>query len=226
MPEALSFLRRRPAQLVTLLLGVEIALFYVAPTAEYIPHPPPLSSLSHEIGPWSMVRESPIDSDTMAFLKADDTVNRTYLGPGGPLSLFVAFFKSQRGGVTPHSPKICLPGAGWTPEDSRVIHVRVPGERTPIPVNRYLVRHGDDRNLVLYWYATAHHVMAGEYVSKLYLMDEGLRYRRSDEAVYRVIVPITVDDRTAEETGIHFIQTLYRPLRLQMFPGRGRQRAV
>src|SRR5579883_606650 len=213
----LAFLRGGPARLVTVILAVEIALFYAAPTAEYTPHPPPLQSFQHDIGPWHMVQESQVDAYTQSFLKADDTLTRAYRGDSGPVTFFVAFFKSQRGGVTPHSPKICLPGAGWTPEESRIISVKVSGEKAGIPVNRYIVRHGDDRNLVLYWYSTAHHVIADEYVSKLYLMYEGLRYRRSDEAVYRVIVPITSTESAAEEAGIRFIQSLYWPLKQQMW---------
>lgn len=221
MPESvwqhLAFLRSGPAKLVSVILAVEIALFYVAPTAEYAPHPPPLQSFQRDIGGWRMVREMQIDSYTQSFLKADDTLNRVYVGSGGLLTFFVAFFKSQRGGVTPHSPKICLPGSGWTPEESRIITVSVPGEKEPVPVNRYIVRHGEDRSLVLYWYSTAHHVIADEYLSKFYLMYEGLRYRRSDEAVYRVIVPITGQESAADEVGIQFIQGLYEPLQRQMW---------
>jgi EpsI family protein len=211
------FFRRGPALLVTLILAVEIALFYIAPTAEYLPHPPPLSSFQRDIGSWKMVRELELDSETESFLKADDTLTRAYAGSDGLLTLFVAFFKSQRGGVTPHSPKICLPGAGWTPEEASIISVSVPGEARPIPVNRYIVRHGEARSLVLYWYSTAHHAMADEYAAKLYLMYEGLRYRRSDEAVFRVIVPISTSEHSAEQAGLGFIRLFYESMKRQIW---------
>jgi EpsI family protein len=214
MPE---FLKGTPVRVVTAILLVQIAIFYAAPTAEYTPHPPPLTSLQRDFGAWHMVQETQIDSYTQSFLKADDTLSRAYVGSGGPLTFFVAFFKSQRGGVTPHSPKICLPANGWMPEDARVISVPVSGESKPIPVNRYIVRHGEERSLVLYWYSTAHHVIADEYAAKLYVMYEGLRYRRSDEAVYRVIVPISASEQGAEENAVRFIQSLYQPLKQQMW---------
>jgi EpsI family protein len=221
MPKALTalrFLRGGPALLVTVVLLVQIAVFYALPTAEYVPHPPPLKEFQHQIGPWTMVRETEIDPDSQALLRADDTVSRSYVGPRGPLSLFVAFFRSQRGGVTPHSPKICLPGAGWTPEASRIIAVSMPGEAGPIPLNRYIVRYGENRSLVLYWYSTAHHVVADEYLSKLYLMYEGLRYHRSDEAVYRVIAPIDqAGEERAESDAVQFVQSFYPPLKHQMW---------
>jgi EpsI family protein len=215
---SLAFLRRGPALLVTCILVVEAVLFYLVPTTEHVPNPPPLSSFRADLGPWKQYSEIDLDPETQSFLKADDTVNRNYAGSEGWLSLFVAFFKSQRGGVTPHSPKICLPGNGWTPEGSRTITVSIPGDPKPIPMNRYLVRHGEERIVVLYWYATAHHTVADEYLSKLYLMHEGLRYRRSDEAVYRVMAPVLADGQDrAEARAIEFIRTFYPPLKQQMW---------
>ena len=212
-----SFLRTFPGALVTGILVIQAIIFYIAPTTEYIPNPPPLNVFPESVGVWKMRFESPLDKETQTFLKADDTVNRAYGGPEGQVSLFVAFFRSQRGGVTPHSPKICLPGSGWTPEESSIVPVQV-ADGESIPVNRYIVRHGEDRNLVLYWYATAHHTMANEYVSKLYLMHEGLRYRRSDEAVFRVIAPIVGNNEaSAQQLAVSFIQSFYPSLRRQMW---------
>ena len=213
---SLAFLASAPAVIVSAILLLQGVAFYRAPTAEFVPNPPPLSSLATQIQDYRMAQDIRLDPETQAFLKADDTVNRAYVGPTGPVMLFVAFFKSQRAGVTPHSPKICLPGAGWTPESATVINVAVNGES--IPVNRYAVRHEEDRTLVLYWYATAHHTMAGEYRSKLYLMDEGVRHHRSDEALYRVIVPVdNRGDAVAEQTAVRFIESFYPPLKRQMW---------
>jgi EpsI family protein len=198
-------------------LAVEIAVFYTVPTKEYIPSPPPLEQFATVIGPWQMVRSMPVDAYTQSFLRADDTLMRDYAGPGN-VGLFVAFFKSQRGGVTPHSPKVCLPGNGWTPESSRIISVAVPGETAPISVNRFVVTHDEDRSLVLYWYQNPRRATANEYLSKIYLIFDALRYHRSDEALIRVIVQMRgVADPGAEEHAIRFIQDLYRPLKQQMW---------
>jgi EpsI family protein len=217
-PLSFAFLKSTPGAVVTALLVIQTAMFYIAPTAEYVPNPPPLRQLQAHFGEWRMHREMEMDAETQSFLKADDSLNRVYVGPKGPVTLFVAFFRSQRAGVTPHSPKICLPGNGWTPEGSSVSAISVPGEAKPIPINRYIVRHGEERSLVLYWYATAHHTIANEYASKLYLMYEGLRYRRSDEAVYRVIRPIAPNDLTdPDEYAAEFIRAFYPTLKRQMW---------
>jgi EpsI family protein len=200
----------------TVILLAEIVMFYSVPTTEFVPSPPPLNVFAKEAGGWRMIAETPLDSETQEFLRADDTLNRSYADSSGVLTLFVAFFKSQRGGVTPHSPKVCLPGTGWTPESSTRIWVDVPGD-APLRVNRYLVRHGEYRSIVFYWYQTARRVMADEYVSKVYLMFDGLRYHRSDEAIIRIVSPITEGDSAAEERAVRFIQTIYQPLKQQMW---------
>jgi len=209
-----SLLRRTPVVVVTLTLLVEILLFYTIPTKEYLPETPPLQQFQSGIGPWQMIRETEIETEVQELLKADATLSRDYDGPKGLVSLFVAFYRTQRAGVTPHSPKVCLPGAGWTQESDQIISLRIPGEPSPIPVNRYIVTHGEQRSLVLYWYQGAHRVVASEYLSKIYLMLDSLRYRRSDVALVRVIVPL-VDPQPAEQGAIQFVQMAYAPLKHQ-----------
>jgi hypothetical protein len=72
-----------------------------------------------------------------AQLKAGRVLNRTYIGrsTGVVANIFVAWFQSQRNGDRqPHSPKVCLPGAGWAPVETGEIGL-APGLR----VNRYIV---------------------------------------------------------------------------------------
>jgi EpsI family protein len=216
-----DFLRGKPMMVVTAVLVAEVALFYGVSTQEYIPTPPPLDRFATDIGPWRMIRQTKLDVATENLLKADDTLTRLYGGPGD-VDLYVAFFKSQRAGVTPHSPKVCLPSNGWTEESSRIISVSVPGEAAPIPVNRYIVSHQEERSLVLYWYQSAHRVIANEYLAKFALIWDALRYRRSDEALIRVIAPISGNGQSeagGEERAIQFIRTIYQPLKQQMWTG-------
>src|SRR5277367_584166 len=96
---AFHFLSYKPAMAVAVLLAAEVVLFYSVPTKEYVPSPPPLELFARSVGPWTMTAQFPIDDDSARILKADDTLTRNYTGPGNE-ELFVAFFKSQRAGVT------------------------------------------------------------------------------------------------------------------------------
>ena len=87
-----------------------------------------------------MLREGVIEQDEKDVLRADDYLTRQYAAPGGKAaSLFVAYFRSQRAGQTPHSPKNCLPGSGWTWSVSDTIRVDIAGRAQPIEINRYIV---------------------------------------------------------------------------------------
>jgi len=214
-----SFLHNTPVLVVTGLLVLQIVLFNVLPTKEQIPSPPPLDTFVKTVGPWvSYTKDMPVDPETQALLKADDTMTRKYAGPG-EVELFVAFFKSQRAGVTPHSPKVCLPANGWEEETAGIVRMDV-GEPVSIPVNRYIVSKDGQRNLVFYWYQNQHRVTANEYLSKFYLVWDSLRYHRSDEALIRVIVPIDgkADDQ-AEANAKQFIRDVYQPLKRQIWSG-------
>lgn len=218
MPDSpFRFLKNKAAIAVAGLLAVEIILFYATPTREYIPTPPPLGLFATSLGNWNMSGEFPIDDYTKELLRADDTLTRNYSGPGN-VELFVAFFKSQRAGVSPHSPKMCLPANGWTEESSRIISVDVPGQSEPIPVNRYVVSKSGQRKLVLYWFQNPHRATADEYLSKVYLVLDAIRYRRSDEALVRIITDIDPGNGTgSEQHAIEFIRDLYQPLKRQLW---------
>ena len=201
--------------LVSGILAAQILLFYVAPTSEYVPAARPLAEFPRQLGPWAAIRDGVVESEVQELLKADDTLNRTYAeaANGHVANLFVAFFKSQRAGVSPHSPKVCLPGSGWTPLDSRRIQLSIPGRPTPITVNRYTVARGENRSVVIYWYQTLHRIIANEYLAKLYLMADGVRYRRSDTSLVRVIVPVVnQDEDLAQQQAIEFVQKFLGPL--------------
>jgi len=153
-------------------------------------------------------------------LKADDTLNRIYVDPsrGAQAMLFIAYFKTQRASAAPHSPKNCLPGAGWEPvETPGVISIAVAGRQTPIVVNRYVVARGDAQDVVLYWYHSHHRVIAGEFAAKLWLIADSIRYRRSDTALVKVVVPAAGGSESASRTAVQFVQAAF-PLLAAQFP--------
>jgi len=210
-----NFYTGRAFLAVSATLAIQILLCYLAPKGEYVPAARPLAGFPRQLGTWTAIRDGAVESEVQELLKADDTLNRTYAEESdGPVAnLFVAFFKSQRAGVSPHSPKVCLPGSGWTPLDSRRLQLSVPGRTAPITVNRYTVARGENRSVVIYWYQTPHRIIANEYMAKLYLMLDGVRYRRSDTSLVRVIVPVVDNDEArAQQKAIEFVQEFIAPL--------------
>jgi len=110
--------------------------------------------------------------------------------------VYVGYYESQTQGKTIHSPKNCLPGAGWEPLESAPVQLAL--SSGPVPVNRYLIAKENDRALVLYWYQGRGRISANEYLVKWELLRDATLKRRTDEALVRVIVPITGTEEEAE----------------------------
>jgi len=152
-----------------------------------------------------------IDQETQDILKADDTLTRWYTSPEGGANLFIAFFKTQRQGQSPHSPKNCLPGTGWQPSETGRIDVPIEGaDGGSIHINQYVVAKGSAQDVVLYWYQTQGRVIADEFAAKFYLISDSIRHHRSDTALVRVVVPIPQDrTKQAEQVGTDFVKAFY-----------------
>jgi len=209
----LKFLKSPPIMAATLLIVLQGALIYSAVRPEAIPAGRPLSMLPGTLGSWNFLQEGVIDRDTREILKADDLLNRFYASGSMGANLFVAAFRSQRNGKAPHSPKNCLPGSGWTPLNSGQVPIDV-GRAMPIVVNRYVVAHGDDRSLVLYWYQSRDRAIASEYTAKFWVVVDAMRLNRTDTALVRVVVPIVNrDEDAAAKSATDFVRSFYGTLR-------------
>jgi EpsI family protein len=104
------------------------------------------------------------------------------------VAVYVGYYASQRQGDAIHSPQNCLPGAGWQPVTADRTTVDVSGQT--IPVNRFIIQKGLDRQAVFYWYQGRSRVVASEYANKAWLMLDAARLRRTDGGLVRVITPV------------------------------------
>jgi EpsI family protein len=209
-----SFLKSKSALVVTLVLLTQAAVVYSSQRTEKVPASLPLSNLPLTLGPWRFVSDSIVDDETKDVLKADDLLLRDYRDSsnGRKAGLFVAAFRTQRNGQVPHSPKNCLPGAGWTQLSSDDYPVNV-GAAQPIVVNRYIVQHGEERSLVMYWYQSRERVVASEYTAKFWVMADAIRLNRTDTALVRVFVDIVNGNfDEATQTAVSFVQNFFGPL--------------
>lgn len=174
--------------LVALVLLASTALFLEARgRSEVFPPRLPLASFPEQVGTWRGT-DVEIPKDVREVLGPGDFLLRVYRSDdeSKPFTdLFIAYFPTQRAGDTIHSPKNCLPGAGWTPIDSRRITLSVEGHALFI-VNRYVIAKGSDRQLVLYWYWAHNRAVASEYWARVYLVTDSIRMNRSDGSLVRI----------------------------------------
>jgi len=210
-----SILNSRRGVILTVVLLAQASIFYGFSRHEYVPPHTPLEDFALDGGHWNLVENVPIDQDTLDVLKADDLLSREYQNTtnGNFATLFVAYFKTQRTGKTPHSPKNCLPGSGWVPSQSGMMNISIPGRANPIQVNRYVVSRGQNQSLVLYWYEAHNRVVASEYSAKVYTVLDSIRFNRSDTSLVRVVVGVSDGDIAgATRTAVNFVQAFFTPL--------------
>jgi EpsI family protein len=209
-----SLLRNKYVRILTGVLVLQAALFYTASHGDAVPLPHPLNQFPTGLGDWHVTQVGVIEKETLDILRADDTMDRNYASAAGSVNLFIAYFKTQRTGQSPHTPKNCLPGSGWSEVASGAVNVTIPERDETVRINRYIVSKGDERSLVLYWYQSKRRVIANEFDAKFWLVADSVRLHRSDTSIVKVVVPIYRDqDKAAEEAGIRFVQLVYPALR-------------
>lgn len=156
-------------------------------------------------------REAALADDVIAQLGVDDYINRHYVAADAPpVALYVGYYASQRQGDTIHSPQNCLPGAGWRPVSSDRSTIDLGGRA--IPVNRFIIQKGLDRQAVMYWYQGRSRVVASELANKGWLMLDAARLRRTDGGLVRLMTPVSSTPAAAFDTLTTFSSALFPSL--------------
>ena len=147
-----------------------------------------LADYPRKLGEWTAVRDHEIDDQSMKILQVDDYLMRDYRNSHGEtIGLYIGYFKSQREGKGIHSPRQCLPGAGWVPLYTSVYKMPSPCNNYEIsPINKFVMGKGLDRQLYLFWYQGRGRIYSSEYSNKIYLIWDGLTKRRTDGALVRI----------------------------------------
>jgi EpsI family protein len=194
-------------------LLTQALLVHWAAGREHPPAAPDPSRFPSHFAAWTKIHEDPITPEVSTVLRADQLLSSTYQDDGGKQAgLFVAWFQSQRGGASqPHSPKVCLPGSGWTPQVTD--EASVDTAAGPIRINRYVAAYQGQHAVILYWYQTPHRVIAGEWAAKLWLVHDALSDARTDTSLVRITVWSSGDDGAATNTATAFARDLYPRMR-------------
>jgi len=101
-------------------------------------------------------------------------------------STFVSYYERQTQGNTIHSPRNCLPGAGWEILSGAPVEVPVDGVNRTL--NRYILKRGAASAVVYYWYQGRGRIVANEYQVKWNLLRDAALAGHTEEALVRVVV--------------------------------------
>jgi len=207
--------------IVSVLLGVTTGYMQLLPQGQDVALRQDILTLDTQIGDWQGKPHIPFSPEVMEQLRVDDYINRTYYNSkGDTVLLYVGYFQNQRQGQLIHSPQHCLPGGGWNITKREIAAIPIPdGKGTVLRVNRFTLQKGDEKMLAYYWYEGRGRVLTSEYVQKVYLVLDAVRYNRTDEALVRLLTPIRNDQvREADQRLKEFTQALVPILRDRYFP--------
>jgi EpsI family protein len=134
-------------------------------------------------------QDQKISKDELAVAGMTDYMARVFWRDSTPaFSTLVAYYDRQTQGKTIHSPRNCLPGAGWEILTTGTKPIQVAG--TNYLVNKNVLKNGASTALVYYWYQGRGRIEANEYRVKWNLLRDAAIAGHTEEALVRVIVPV------------------------------------
>jgi EpsI family protein len=177
---------------LVLVLCLAAAAAEVAPRPRHeIPDRTPFASLPLDLGEYRG-RWRTIDEPVRAVLAADDLLLADFTdGEGRLLNLYTQYYQRQDRGAATHSPRLCIPAAGWEIADLRGHRVEAARfDGAALAVNRAVVTRDGARILVYYWFQQRGRNTTDEYLTKLFILRDGLLRHRTDGAMVRLITPL------------------------------------
>jgi exosortase D (VPLPA-CTERM-specific) len=177
------------AAVVLVAVGVT-AEFAVPDRPEIAPSRAQFVDFPARLGDWVGSRET-LEPVYLDALKLDDYLLMNYRDTESlPINLYVAYYQSQRNGMSVHSPRLCLPGGGWKITKFEQYSIPAKDGRPSWPVNRVLIEQGGQKQLVYYWFRERDRRLTNEYVVRWYLFWDALRINRTDGALVRLVAPV------------------------------------
>jgi exosortase D (VPLPA-CTERM-specific) len=204
--------------LVLLCLG-GTATYLLSNRQEIVPERQRFVGFPNGLGMWQG-RPSLLEPQVEHALGLEDYILADYSSPGsGAVNLYIAYYASQRKGVSPHSPIVCMPGGGW--QISRFERTAYTAGNLSLPFNRAIIERNSTKQLVYYWFVQRGRTISNEYVSKWYLLADAILENRTDGALVRLTTPLYPGEveQSADRRLQSFIQEL-QPRLAGYLPGR------
>jgi len=196
--------------IIICILLITAAVTAFASHSERIAPNKPFTAFPLKIGPWEG-RTSQMDDEVYNILGVEDYIMANFhKSPEAFVNLYVGFYQSQKQGDIIHSPKNCMPGAGWNIKETTVIPVDLgrPGENESKVIKLLLVK-GGQQQVVLYWFQSRGRIIASEYMQKIWLVVDSIIKNRTDGSFVRLISPVVTDEEAATTLLKEFAKTVY-----------------
>jgi EpsI family protein len=191
-------MRKRTWILISLILAT-VGYTRLLSDVRAVPLRTPLASIPSRIDGWQS-RSMDLQEEIVRVVGVEDYLLREYRNTEGfSVSVYLGYYEQQREGDQIHSPKLCLPGGGWTPQLNDRVTLDTPGFNGGFTrANRYVIGKGDARQVVLYWYQSRGRNIVSEYLAKVWLVTDSIFRKRNDGCLVRFISPLPKGASVAE----------------------------
>lgn len=181
-----------------ILIVAFVTVFSISTRIETVPDRERFALFPETIGEWSG-STSFLKPRIELFLGLDDYILANYSTQDQPqINLYIAYYKSQRNGVSPHSPQSCIPGGGWLISSLSERTFSPANNMQPIKYNKVVIERQGIKQIVYYWFDQRGRTIANEYVAKWYLLKDAILMNRTDGTLIRLVTSVR-DDESVED---------------------------
>jgi EpsI family protein len=152
---------------------------------------PLVGSLQTVLPTWAgySVKDQKVSPEEQKVAGMTDYVARMYMKDSTiAFTTYVGYYDRQTQGKSMHSPRNCLPGAGWEILNASSGTITAAGASHT--VNKYQLKNGATQALVLYWYQGRGRIVASEYAVKWNLLRDAALKGHTEEALVRIVIYI------------------------------------
>jgi len=210
------------AVFLLLAVGAGISETYQA-RLDIIPQRKEFLNFPVQLGTWRG-RNDYLTKNYLDELKLTDYVIMDFFNPNvrGRVNFYSAYYQSQRKGVGVHSPRSCIPGAGWQItlfEQKDFPDLNAEGH--PLQVDRAIIEKGENRQLVYFWFEQRGRIITNELMAKWYIFYDAIAMNRTDGALVRLVTDIdTTEDIAAADQRLQSFMQVLLPQLPTYLPGK------
>ena len=176
---------RAYAPAIILIAGCAL-LFQGTRTQESVPLAGPLHQVLAQVDGYRIEEQKVSDEERKVAGMSDYVARIYYRDTTLAFTTYVGYYDRQTQGHSMHSPKNCLPGAGWEILKTDVATIATAAGGSVV-VNKYLLKNGPREAIVYYWYQGRGRVVASEYTVKWNLLHDAALLGHTEEALVRIV---------------------------------------
>lgn len=208
---------KRTLIIITIMLATAALTGYAGHSEQIAPNKS-FEAFPLEIGQWQG-RKGALDEEVYNILGVEDYVLANFQKDRTSyVNLYVGFYQSQKKGDIIHSPKNCMPGAGWNIARTTIETIDIQEFPNGMQVIKLLLQKGPEKQVVLYWFQSRGRIIASEYMQKIWLVVDSIVKNRTDGSFVRLISPVVTDEQAAVKLLKDFAKTVY-PVLTEHIPG-------